>query len=228
MTTSKRNSYDPNKPPKRLDYWSLIDRVACSGDVSPTAIVVLMRLLQHRNTETGQCNPSIALLAQRLFPKLAARSAYDKVEKAIRELKRAGIIHVIQRYNATSIYRFAFSWGLATHPRGEINTSLQNVRGRQNNVIQQSDDAIAEHDDTETTLSDDASSTSSDDAGTAELNNKGNNKGNDKEETASSFKWMFDVGEHIVPGDDDWKLQHEKRLREAQAFAAAYNSSIRA
>jgi Helix-turn-helix domain len=95
----------------RLDYWKLVDRVACSGDVSPTAVIVLMRLLQHRHTTTGQCNPSIETLATRLFPNLAARSGYDKVQNAIRELKKTGIIQVNHRFGSSSVYLFKFGWG---------------------------------------------------------------------------------------------------------------------
>src|SRR5262245_37111341 len=96
---------------ERLDYWKLIDRVACSGDVSSTAVVVLMRLLQHRNTKTGQCNPGIKLLAKRLFPNLALRTGYEKVQRAINELVDANVVRVVRRFNATSIYLFAFEWG---------------------------------------------------------------------------------------------------------------------
>ena len=116
--SSNNNFNAKTNDPTRLDYWKLIDRVACSGAVSPFTVVVLMRLLQHRNTETGQCNPGVQLLAKRLLPKHTAGSGYNKVHRAIGELKENGIVRVIQRYNNSAIYKFKFDWG------ADVNTSL--------------------------------------------------------------------------------------------------------
>ncbi len=114
----KPNSQSDENP-TRLDYWKLIDRVTCSGDVSATDVVVLMRLLQHRNTETGRCDPSIWTLAKRLFPKLTAASGYNKVWRSIQKLKKEEIIRVIHQHDSSSIYQFDFGWGY-----GLIDTSL--------------------------------------------------------------------------------------------------------
>ena len=54
------------KPLNLVEKWSALKRAAnCSGTrLNPTAFVVLFRLLDHQNTKTGQCNPSVARMAQ--------------------------------------------------------------------------------------------------------------------------------------------------------------------
>ena len=82
----------PKETVDRLDYWKLIDRVACSGKVSDSAVKVLMHLLQHRNTKTGQCNPGIKLLASGLYPNLTPASGYHKIERALNELRENWLV----------------------------------------------------------------------------------------------------------------------------------------
>jgi hypothetical protein len=175
MTTPTSSS-----DPTRLDYWKLIDRVACSGAVSPTAVIVLMRLLQHRNTETGQCNPGVQLLAKRLLPKHTAGSGYNKVHRAIGELKENGIVRVIQRYNNSAIYKFKFDWG------ADVNTSLNDDKSASIETMEGA--SIKTMDEPIETM--EAASIE-----TMKINNKGNNKDNEIiKEIASSEN---EIDKHI-------------------------------
>jgi hypothetical protein len=103
------------------DFIHFVDRVACSGLVSETAVVVLFRLLRHRNPDTGLCCPSIDLLAMRLFPNLTPQSAHNKVVDAIWELKKAGIVVI-----TNNRFEFRFSWGTGKGGDvvGEVNALL--------------------------------------------------------------------------------------------------------
>jgi hypothetical protein len=197
---------DTSKDPGRLDYWKLIDRVACSGDVTPPAILVLARLLQHRNTKTGQCNPGIKLLAKRLFPKLSPRTGYEKVARAMKELVNARIMKVDRQFNATSIYKFAFEWGTKNHWRGEIDTSLSDDKIEDGNS--DSAETTGTPQDLRVGLREncgevDVGTTESDPVKTTDLNNKVNDKRNDKDEIASSIEALDEVSA--------WDLELERR-----------------
>ena len=96
------------KPLNLVEKWSALKRAAnCSGTrLNPTALVVLFRLLDHQNTKTGQCNPSVKRMAQDIgVGRRTVRYALTDLEKRglIRRVGRAGQTnqYVVQRASET-------------------------------------------------------------------------------------------------------------------------------
>lgn len=146
--------------PKTQDYkpvWKLLSKANCTPKLSGNALKVLFRLLEHRNTSTGQCNPSIERLASDIFSHLAPSTGYEKVKKALRELRETGIIKSVRTFHSKSHYSFVWDYG------ADIDTSLGDSpetvlsfeeKTRDSPETALSDSPVSKQDSPETALSD--------------------------------------------------------------------------
>ena len=96
-----------------LDHEELIVRFACSTDIGkrPLSIITLTRLLDHRHTETGRCDPSLITLTARIYLWLTIKSRYATIQRDIKFFRDIGIIKRQQRYDKSNVYEFNFDWG---------------------------------------------------------------------------------------------------------------------
>jgi len=69
-----------------LDKWQVGQAAAAHPEISPLALKVFFRLLDHHNMKTGQCNPSMGTLAKRLG------ASERGVRGAVRQLESLGLI----------------------------------------------------------------------------------------------------------------------------------------
>lgn len=120
-----------------VDHWNLLDRVNCSNAYSYGAMKVLMRLLKHRNVETGLCFPTYEFLARCIFPDRSPKAGRAAVECAIKELKDKGVIIIEQQYNGPNLYDFDFEWGTGSGRSHEVyvNSDTKNDGEPRNNRV---------------------------------------------------------------------------------------------
>lgn len=71
-----------------LDDWQAVLTVCAMPDLSDAAKLVFIRLVDHRNARTGQCNPSYPTLAH------GTGKSRRRVITAIGELEQAGLLTV--------------------------------------------------------------------------------------------------------------------------------------
>ena len=69
-----------------LDKWQVGQAAAAHPKISPLALKVFFRLLNHHNMKTGQCNPSMGTLAEPLG------ASERGVRGAVRQLEKHGLI----------------------------------------------------------------------------------------------------------------------------------------
>lgn len=69
-----------------LDKWQVSQAANTHPKISPLALKVFFRLLDHHNMKTGQCNPSMGTLAE------ALGASERGVRGAIRQLEKHGLI----------------------------------------------------------------------------------------------------------------------------------------
>ncbi len=69
-----------------LDKWQINQAANTHPDISPLALKVFSRLLDHHNMKTGQCNPSMGTLAE------ALGASERGVRGAVRQLEKHGLI----------------------------------------------------------------------------------------------------------------------------------------
>ncbi|MEO4043638.1 helix-turn-helix domain-containing protein [Hoeflea sp. CAU 1731] len=82
---------------RKLD---LIDAITCDADLSDTAKLVGIRILQHVNHETGLANPSEERIAAQL------KKSPDTVKRAVRELKKHWVSCGRPDRQRSNVYRF--------------------------------------------------------------------------------------------------------------------------
>jgi hypothetical protein len=103
-----------------------IDDVQADRDLSPTARLIGGRIAQHKNLETGQCNPGAGTLAKEAG--VAERSAF----RAIAELERKGRLRVERTRGGSQSN--ANSYRLMTPTADKLSGVGQPVRGDKHDI----------------------------------------------------------------------------------------------
>ncbi|WP_037904797.1 helix-turn-helix domain-containing protein [Sulfitobacter mediterraneus] len=106
------------KPLNLVEKWSALKRAANCNDrrLNATAHVVLFRLLDHQNTKTGQCNPSVARMARDIG--VSRRT----VNYALTQLEERGLIRRVGRVGQSNQY--------AVLRASETELAVQRIAGR--------------------------------------------------------------------------------------------------
>jgi hypothetical protein len=98
-----------------LEKWKMLQAILERDDLGSTAKIAAAKLLDHRNTKTGRCDPSYARLGKGIG--VSRRAAMD----AVKQLNEAGIVKIQPRGgpNGQRSNSFDFDWtmGWSTAPR---------------------------------------------------------------------------------------------------------------
>ena len=109
------------KPLNLVEKWSALERaLSCNGRrLNAAAHLVLFRLLDHQNTKTGQCNPSVARMARDIG--VSRRT----VNYALTQLEERGLIRRVGRAGQSNQY--------AVLRASETELAMRHIAGRSAN-----------------------------------------------------------------------------------------------